>query len=193
MPNFITKPEWKIARSIKAFSGATAHPMHLTGYNNYSDESVIAINGRDGTTTMVNHNRKVVVVGADSDISIAEVAKGYKVVTFRMSCLMTAMLVDEYGIGSIPCTTVGKKTVTHNGLRDDGDYVTYYSESLSPTTLDVGDDDDYELLISIAKAMRKHYDNASNSFSLYCSNEEIEEYKTLLDTLESMINEEAVA
>ena len=99
--------------------------------------------------------------------------------------------IDEFGIGSIPCTTIGKRYINHNGLKEDEGHTTYHSESLDPTKL-IGDDN-YELLLSIAKAIRKHYDNASNSFGLYCSNEEIGEYKTLLATLESMISEEAVA
>jgi len=178
--NYMEKVNSKVfaKRSINVdeIDGPITHEVHM-GYSNRSVTNVI-LNTYNGRVYAVNHSKESIIIGDNSDISIVNLDNGYKVVIFRLACMLSAMLVNERDEGKIGCRSFPSEYKVPFGSIESNGYKVYNAVDVNK----------YEMSSTLKKiiydALKHHYTMSSNSFELFCNEKEQNEFLTIMKQYE---------
>jgi len=168
-------------RNIDSFTGASAYAVHTSGEN--KPLSLVSLNTCNATVTCVNHTLKSVILGAEAPISIASLGNGYSMILFRHAAMMTAMLVNPKGLGKPACMVYANETKAPFHHLDTDGYTVYNAVSFDIKRAGK------ELLSSVYKALNTRMALSGNSFELFLDEEDITNFKELVNYYKGVCSE----
>jgi len=178
--NYMEKANSKLfaKRSINVneINGSISHEVHM-GSNNGPITNIF-LNTVNGKAYAINHSKESIIVGDNSDISITDLDNGYKVIIFRLACMLSAMLVNERDEGKIGCRSFPSEYKIPFGSIESNGYKVYNAVDINK----------YEMSSTLKKtiydALQHHYTMSSNSFELFCNEKEQDEFLTIMKQYE---------
>jgi len=168
-------------RTMDSFTGSSTYAVHTSGEN--KPLTLVSLNTCNATVTCVNHAHKSVIIGAEAPISIASLGNGYSMVLFRHAAMMTAMLVNPKGLGEPACMVYANEARAPFQHIDTKGYTVYNAVPFDIKKAGK------ELLKSIYNALDTRMVLSSNSFELFLDEEDITDFKELVNYYKGVCNE----